>query len=99
MSDVTLVVRNEGEDSDSILTFTGRDAWALRELMKAKTRGVTPITHPAPRWSAYIYNLRNSGLTIETIHEAHQGAFPGTHGRYVLRSKVWVVAANDNGHG
>ena len=28
---------------------------------------------------------------IETIHERHGGAFPGNHGRYVLRSFVNIL--------
>jgi hypothetical protein len=30
-------------------------------------------------------------FNIETIHEPHQGAFPGSHARYVLRSRVTRV--------
>ena len=32
------------------------------------------------------------GLKIETIHEAHEGTFSGTHARYVLRSQVRLTA-------
>lgn len=69
--------------------LTGRDAWALSRLIAAGAKGVSPIDEPTgPRWSAYIFNLRQIGLDIETRHEAHGGAFPGTHARYVLRSDV-----------
>jgi hypothetical protein len=40
----------------------GRDAWALSELIKAGEKGCTPVNNPAPRWSAYVHNLRKVGL-------------------------------------
>lgn len=69
----------------------GREAWALDRLTEAGPRGCTPIEQPAPRWSAYVYRLRGLGVPIETIHEAHGGAFAGRHGRYVLRAEVQKV--------
>lgn len=66
----------------------GRNLWALDALVRAGPKGCTPITHPAPRWSAYIHKLRKMGVSIETLHEPHGGAYPGTHARYVLRSAV-----------
>ena len=66
----------------------GRDRWALEELRKAGAKGCTPINNPAPRWSAYVFNLRDLGVEIETVTESHEGDFPGHHGRYVLRSGV-----------
>jgi hypothetical protein len=80
----------------SPFTVIGRDAWALGELVKAGSRGCTPIDNPAPRWSAYVHNLRrNQGLIIETRHEPHKGPFAGTHGRYVLLSKVEIISRSD----
>ena len=74
----------------------GRDEWALRELLLAGDKGCTPIDNPAPRWSAYVFNLRQIGFNIETINEPHSGPFPGTHARYVLRSVVMEVdSVND----
>ena len=70
------------------IMVSGRTRWALECLMAAKSKGCTPIDDPAPRWSAYVHDLRNEGVDIETIHEPHGGAFAGTHGRYVLRSRV-----------
>ena len=49
---------------------------------------MTPITRPAPRWSAYVHKLREKGVPIETITETHEGAFAGHHARYVLRATV-----------
>lgn len=77
--------------NESVTNVTGRDAWALLQLMAAGDNGVTPIDCPAPRWSAYIFNLRRLGVDIETIHEAHHGPFAGTHARYVLRSIISVL--------
>ena len=71
---------------------TGRVAWAFGELLMAGRCGVTPIDNPAPRWSAYIFTLRTEyGLDIETVNEPHGGPYPGTHARYVLRTRVEVV--------
>ena len=74
-----------------VVAVVGRDAWALDELVKAGNSGCTPIDNPAPRWSGYVYNLRKMGVDIETVHEPHNGPFPGTHARYVLRSEVTIV--------
>lgn len=73
-------------------TFSGREAWTLRRLIEAGSRGVTTLDHPAPRWSHYIYKLRRAGLTISTEYEQHRGPFPGNHGRYRLETAVTVVA-------
>ena len=66
----------------------GRDAWALDRLIETGPDGCTPIDQPAPRWSAYVFNLRALGVPIETVTEPHGGQFAGNHGRYVLRADV-----------
>lgn len=70
------------------IEVNGRDAWALDRLREAGAKGCTPRTEPGPRWSAYVHSLRQLGVEIETIHEAHGEPFAGHHGRYVLRSAV-----------
>ncbi|MBI6629739.1 hypothetical protein JAO82_07555 [Pontibaca sp. S1109L] len=70
------------------IVVAGRDRWALEQLRRAGARGCTPIHNPAPRWSAYVFNLRGMGVEIETITEPHGGDFPGHHARYVLRCGV-----------
>ncbi|SFU00064.1 winged helix domain-containing protein [Sedimentitalea nanhaiensis] len=70
------------------IVVTGRDRWALEQLRKAGAQGCTPFKNPAPRWSAYVFNLRELGVRIETITELHGGEFSGHHARYVLRSGV-----------
>ena len=78
-------------------TVSGRNAWALLELVKAGPHGCTPIDHPGPRWSGYVHNLRREhGIAIETLHEPHKGPFPGTHARYVLRNEVEIVHRSDD---
>jgi hypothetical protein len=85
------VMEGDGNTRRIIVT-TKREIWALNELIDAGAVGCTPITRPAPRWSAYIYKLkRNHGLSIETVTEAHGGEFKGHHGRYILRSTVVAV--------
>lgn len=77
------------------MTVIGRDAWALRNLVKAGEAGCTPIDHPGPRWSHYVFKLRGFGFLIETVNENHGGQFAGTHARYVLRSKVEILRESD----
>ena len=74
------------------LTVSGREAWALNELIEAGSRGCTPRMNPAPRWSEYIHRLRKRGVPIETIRERHGGEFPGNHGRYVLKARAQLIA-------
>lgn len=81
------LVTPEGGETFAIHA-TGREAWALERLGAAGPMGCTPITEPAPRWSAYVHKLRGRGLPIETIREEHGGEFAGTHGRYVLHARV-----------
>ena len=71
-----------------LIEVCGRDRWALECLLAAGARGCTPIDTPGPRWSGYVFNLRKAVVDIETVTEAHDGPFSGTHARYVLRSKV-----------
>ena len=77
-----------GDGSARIVELVGRDAWALTELIHAGDSGCTPIDHPGPRWSAYVFKLRRHGLDIQTITEAHGGPFKGSHARYILRTTV-----------
>lgn len=81
-----VVPENGGEPFEVVAK--GRDAWALHQLISAGKAGCTTMQNPAPRWSAYVHNLRKAGVPIETVHEPHGGAYPGTHGRYILRAKV-----------
>jgi hypothetical protein len=76
------------EGKTSRVVVSGRDRWALEALIAAGEKGCTPIDTPGPRWSGYLHNLRGLGLPIETITEAHDGPFAGTHARYVLRASV-----------
>lgn len=88
--------RSEITDEDGairILSLDGRNAWTLAELFLAEDTGCTPIDNPAPRWSAYVRDLRHEcGLSIQTIHESHAGLYPGTHARYLLKTPVWLSA-------
>jgi len=72
-------------------SFSGREAWALRCLIQAGSGGLTTIDRPAPRWSHYIFKLRQAGIVISTAYEDHGGAYPGHHGRYRLETSVTVV--------
>ena len=70
------------------IVVSGRTRWALDRLREAGDRGCTPVTEPAPRWAAYVHNLRDLGVDVETVTEAHGGEFSGHHARYVLRCKA-----------
>ena len=87
------------EPNRPAIIVSGRNAWALLSLDRAGAVGVTPLTTPAPRWSAYVHNLRRMGFNIETITERHGGPFPGTHARYVLREIIAVRALAPEGGG
>ncbi|AGT08118.1 winged helix domain-containing protein [Paracoccus aminophilus] len=88
-------IRN-GAEKPRIIVTKGRDRWALESLMRAGAKGCTPIDHPGPRWSAYVFKLRKAGVGIETLHETHEGPFPGHHARYVLRSSVTLGRSGVN---
>lgn len=83
-------VTNPNEQSFK-LTLRGRNDWAMQQLMDAGSKGCTPIDNPAPRWSAYIFNLRKFGVNIRTVTEQHGGKFAGHHARYVLIAEVAVI--------
>lgn len=85
-----LTVRLHGADGP-VLKVKGRVAWTLDNLIRAGERGCTPIDHPAPRWSDYVFKLRKAGVVVETIDEKHGGAYKGEHGRYVLRTTLEVI--------
>ncbi|MCP4192808.1 MAG: hypothetical protein GY768_19515 [Planctomycetaceae bacterium] len=84
-----------GTEAPSAIHVGGRDRWALECLIAAGETGCTPIETPGPRWSGYVFNLRQLGVDIETINEPHEGPFPGTHARYVLRSSVTRAEAGE----
>jgi hypothetical protein len=89
---ITILVASQ-DGSHRRVNIFGRNAWALVELVQAGREGCTPLTHPGPRWSAYVHRLRQDhGLDIQTVYETHKGAFPGSHARYVLRSKCQVLS-------
>lgn len=86
---------HRGDDDRETITVTGRVKWALETLIRAGGKGCTPLENPALRWSHYVHMLRRMGVIIDTIHESHGGAFPGTHARYVLRSRVVPVGTGE----
>jgi hypothetical protein len=85
---------SESDGGTRVLELNGREAWALSELIKSGSMGCTPITHPGPRWSAYVHKLRQLGINILTVTEAHSGQFPGHHARYVLDMPVTVISGD-----
>jgi hypothetical protein len=91
-----LIVATRTLPDGQLFTVSGRDAWALSELVEAGAIGTTPIDNPDPRWIGYVLNLKcEHGLAIETRHEAHEGQCTGTHARYVLKSDVQILHLTD----
>ena len=81
------------------IVLVGREAWALAELAKAGSRGVTPLDNPAPRWSAYIHTLRHEhGFPIHTEYEQHFGPYAGNHARYRILCSVEIDGTTNGGH-
>ncbi|MBZ9655044.1 winged helix domain-containing protein [Phyllobacterium lublinensis] len=72
--------------------FTGRNAWAIKQLVEAGTRGVSSRDiPPGVRLAAHVFNLKKAGVVIETVHESHKGPFPGVHARYRTVTQVTIV--------
>jgi hypothetical protein len=94
---VRLVAKVGAGDEAAVKTFRGRMAWALAELVAAGADGLTTLQKPAPRWSDYVMKLRRDGVGIATEHVAHQGAYPGHHGRYRLTVPVDVIEVERDG--
>ena len=53
-----------------VIIAKGRDRWALEALMAVGPKGCTPLHNPAPRWAAYVHNLR--ALGVKTLWEGAQ---------------------------
>jgi hypothetical protein len=85
---------NDG--SQQLLELTGREEWALSQLLAAGSAGCTPIDQPGPRWSDYVFKLRRRGIDIETVTETHEGPYAGHHARYVPRSGVLRLADGES---
>ena len=84
-------IQNEGTETLETVV-TGRVLWALEALIEGPC---TPISRPAPRWSDYVFRLRNEGVVIETEFESHGGQYPGTHAKYHLKSQITFLDQND----
>lgn len=78
-----------------ILELTGREEWALSQLIAAGDRGCTPIDTPGPRWSDYTFKLRRRGINVETITEAHGGPYGASTRR--RRSRTVLTAGRPVG--
>ena len=66
MTDIVKIKARIGGADGAVKTFKGRTAWALSQLLNAGESGCTPITHPGPRWSDYVFKLRRDGVVVET---------------------------------
>jgi hypothetical protein len=89
------VIITPTEGNPLTITVKGRDRWALEQLARANIKGCSPINNPAPRWSAYVFNLRSIGVPIVTHTEVHEGPFKGTHARYQLLAIITPCAKGE----
>ncbi|MGJ8583879.1 MAG: winged helix domain-containing protein [Marinosulfonomonas sp.] len=80
-----------GGERPRTFELKGRLGWTVLQLAQAGAHGVTSIERPAPRWSAYVHDLRRRGIPIETEMVAHGGAYCGHHARYRLTCDVALV--------
>lgn len=90
---LTLKVQVDGR---LVVMIRGRAAWALVQLIDAGAAGCSYIDSPAPHWPGYIHQLRNIGVVIDSIREAHRGPFPGHHCRYYLISPVVILETSNS---
>jgi len=84
------IVTNPSGESFT-LTLKGRNKWAMEALISAGKQGCTSINQPAPRWSAYIHNLRTFGVAIKTVIDRQGDTFAGNHARYVLLAEAAII--------
>jgi hypothetical protein len=54
----------------------------------AGPEGISSISYPGVRLADSVHKLRKSGINIKTKYEQHGGEFAGSHGIYILKSKV-----------
>lgn len=72
----------------------GRLGWTMAQLFNAGPPGVTTIEPLGSGWSAYVHDLRELGIQIETQMEPHKGAYPSHHARYRLACDVLVASCH-----
>lgn len=70
--------------------FKGRLGWAITSLCAAGPKGISTLSHPAPRLSAYVHTLRRCGIPIETEMVSHGGTYAGRHAVYRLGCAVSI---------
>jgi hypothetical protein len=87
---MTIKAKIEPGDTPITLQLKGRLAWTLCGLVKAGEAGITPLYNPAPRLSHYVMTLRRKSIAIDTDMQLHDGAFPGEHGVYRLKSALTI---------
>ncbi len=78
-------------DDGSEMRFRGREAWTMHLLNERGEVGISSLDYIGPRLSQYVFNCRGKGIVIETVDQPHGGAFPGGHGKYVLRTPMKVL--------
>lgn len=83
-----------GGDCPRTFEFKGRLGWTIAKLSVAGPRGVSTLTYPAPRLSAYVHTLRRCGIPIETELVRHGGTYAGRHAVYRLGCTATIHTAS-----
>lgn len=79
--EVRAIVQSGTQDERPLKAVSWK-SWTLANLVQAGPVWCSPIDQPAPRWSAYVFNLpQDFGFSIVTMNETHSGPLTGTHSR------------------
>jgi len=78
-----------------LIHLHGRVAWCLSRLIEAGSAGITAHDFPGARIAAYVLQIRKAGIEVATTYERNSGGWTGTHGRYVLTSRVTITQPQD----
>jgi len=79
---------------EATIRCNGREALTLLTLVDRGSKGVSGIDFPggpAYRLGAYVFDLREMGVGIETGSESHG---IGTHARYRLSTPVQIISVD-----
>lgn len=58
--------------------------WTVYQLVEASHSGVTAAEMPVSRWSPYVHQIRQKGLSALTKMKQHGSNLKGRHARYGL---------------
>ena len=90
-----LIVKFRVGDGPAV-NVNGREAQTIVALVNAGPKGITSLDTFRAGWAvrlgAYIFDLRQMGVPIETTREPHNG---GNHARYRLTGQIEILSISD----